>query len=81
MAALFVEQAVPLAWGKLHLHADGTYQMVPPFRSADVPWPRRMRIKIAVKADAAAAPTFEAADIELFQDGTYELQPCGNASG
>jgi hypothetical protein len=73
MAMLFVEQAVPLAWGVLNLHADGSYQMVPPFRSGDIPWPRRMRIKISVKADPAASPSFAPADITLFQDGTYEL--------
>jgi len=35
-----------------------------------------MRIKIAVKEDAAAPPSFAPADIALFQDGTYELTLC-----
>jgi hypothetical protein len=73
MAMQFIEQVVALASGTLQLHADGTYQINPPFHSANIPWPRRMRIRIAVKDDSGATSRFEAAEVALFQDGTYEL--------
>jgi hypothetical protein len=75
MAMQFIEQVVALASGTLHLHADGTYQISPPFRSADIPWPRRMRIRIAIKDDNGATSRFDAAEVALHQDGTYELEP------
>ena len=79
MTESFLEQVVPLLHpfyenATLTLHADGTYEVEPPFRSADLPWPREMGINIRKNRDAESTlPPFEPMNIRLHEDGTYEL--------
>jgi hypothetical protein len=83
----FVEQVVLLAHpvyenSTLHLHADGRYELDPPFDTREMPfglpdilWPRRMGINVQVERELGSTlPPFEPMSVSLFEDGTYELE-------
>lgn len=72
----FLEATVSVLYGTLHLHADGTYRLEPPFHSHDIPWPRRVRIKLPVtRPEGSTLPPIERFDAALYADGTYRLEP------
>lgn len=70
----FLEATVPVFYGTLHLHADGTYRLEPPFRSHDLPWPRRVRVKVPATAQGGGAGALGSYDVDLYADGTYSLE-------